>query len=137
MTSLFRRNQNANTHNIDNDTDEDDQIDPNLRLRTVRTAASTIAESIRSEQRMDRRRAKRRRLWGSLKTKKPPSNAGHESELRVDHSASASTTSTKPRRNVYINCRLSRRDLDSKGRPARTYVRNKVRTTSKHSWQMS
>jgi hypothetical protein len=35
----------------DTDEENDENIDPELRLRTVRTAASAIAESIRSEQR--------------------------------------------------------------------------------------
>ncbi|CAG7850226.1 Putative phospholipid-transporting ATPase C24B11.12c [Serendipita indica DSM 11827] len=131
MNSLFRRansQQPHRDHGPDDDTDDDDQVDPELRLRTVRTAASTIAESIRSEQRMERRRAKRRRLWGSLKTKKPPSNAGHDSELRLE-SAAGAAANNKPRRNVYVNCALSPHDMDGYGRPIHNYVRNKVRTT--------
>lgn len=133
MTSLFRRNQGRND-NVDNEeNEEDDQIDPELRLRTVRTAASTIAESIRSEQRMQRRKIKRRRLWGSLKSKKPPSNAGHDAELAKEEGPAAAVTGGvgKSRRNVYVNTALYPSDLDAKGHPARTYVRNKVRTTSK------
>jgi hypothetical protein len=43
-------------------------IDPDLRLRTVRTAASTIAESIRSEARIEKRRkGLRRTLKGTTK----------------------------------------------------------------------
>ena len=133
MNSLFRRNNEPRRDDgADNDTDEDDQVDPELRLRTVRTAASTIAESIRSEQRMERRRIKRRRLWGSLKTKKPPSNAGHDSELRLEPAAGAAA-STKPRRNIYVNCALSPHDMDGYGRPTHDYVRNKVKTSSE-SW---
>jgi phospholipid-translocating ATPase len=132
MTSLFRRNQAHHASSADNEIDEeDDQIDPELRLRTVRTASSAIAESIRSEQRRERLRAKRKRLWGSLKSKKPPSNAGHDAELRQDSSSSAASTfGGKLRRNVYVNCQLSSQDTDSHGRPLRVYVRNKVRTSS-------
>ncbi|KAG8839086.1 hypothetical protein FRC18_000965 [Serendipita sp. 400] len=128
MNSLFRRNQQPNPDNLDADTDEDDQIDPNLRLRTVRTAASTIAESIRSEQRMERRRIKRRRLWGSLKSKKSTTSALTVGEQRRD-SSSGPTPSNKPRRNVYVNCNLAPQDKDSHGRPLHTFVRNKVKTT--------
>lgn len=132
MTSLFRRNQAHHASPVDHEIDEeDDQIDPELRLRTVRTASSAIAESIRSEQRRERFRAKRKRIWGSLKTKKPPSNAGHDAEFRQDSSSgTASTFGGKPRRNVYVNCQLSSQDTDSHGRPLRVYVRNKVRTSS-------
>ncbi|KAG8835462.1 hypothetical protein FRC17_003029 [Serendipita sp. 399] len=128
MNSLFRRNQQPNPDTPDADTDEDDQIDPDLRLRTVRTAASTIAESIRSEQRMERRRAKRRRLWGSLKSKKSSPSTLQVGEQRQD-SSSGATPSNKPRRNVYVNCSLSPQDRDARGRPLHSYVRNKVRTT--------
>ena len=130
MSSFFRR-QNAN----DADTDEDDDnvdVDPDLRLRTVRTAASTIAESIRSEQRMHRRRTKRRKLWGSKMSlnKKPPSNAGHESVVQAAAAASTPTTANGSRRNIYVNMPLGPNDVDRRGRPVNIYVRNKVRTTS-------
>lgn len=130
MSSLFRR-QNAN----DADTDEEEdsaEVDPDLRLRTVRTAASTIAESIRSEQRMHRRRTKRRKLWGSKMslTKKPPSNSGHESVIRAAAAASTPATAKGSRRNIYVNMPLGPNDVDRRGRPNNVYVRNKVRTTS-------
>jgi len=129
MSSLFRR-QNAN----DADTDEEDgsaDVDPDLRLRTVRTAASTIAESIRSEQRMHRRRTKRRKLWGSKMslTKKQSSNAGHESVVR-EAAASTPATAKGSRRNIYVNMPLGPNDVDRRGKPFNVYVRNKVRTTS-------
>lgn len=130
MTSLFRRNQHAHH---DDELDLDDAVDPELRLRTVRTATSAIAESIRSEQRMDRRKARRKRiLWGSLKNKKPASVA----DTVPDHQPStpAAAASGKPRRNVYVNCALLDEDLDHRGQPFRTYVRNKVRTSSEHLW---
>lgn len=129
MSSIFRRNQARNQTAEDDEVDDDDQVDPELRLRTVRTATSAIAESIRSEQRMERRKARRRRIWGSLKTKKLPSNAGHDSELRLEP-AGHTVASTKPRRNIYVNCGLLPQDTDASGRPFRTYVRNKVKTSS-------
>jgi len=46
--------------------DYDPAIDPNLQLRTVRTAAESIAESHRSEMRRDERNKARRRGNGSL-----------------------------------------------------------------------
>lgn len=130
MSSLFRR-QNAN----DTDTDEDDgtaDVDPNLRLRTVQTAASTIAESIRSEQRMHRRRTKRRKLWGSKLSlnKKPPSNAGHESVVQEAAASSTPAPAMGSRRNIYVNMPLGPNDVDRRGAPISVYVRNKVRTTS-------
>jgi phospholipid-translocating ATPase len=130
MSSLFRR-QNANNADTDEEDDNAD-VDPDLRLRTVRTAASTIAESIRSEQRMHRRRTKRRKLWGSKMslTKKPPSNAGHESVVREAAAASTPATAKGSRRNIYINMPLGPNDVDRHGRPINIYVRNKVRTTS-------
>lgn len=42
-------------------------FDPSLRLRTVTTAHSAIAESIANEARQDAARQKRRRLFGTLK----------------------------------------------------------------------
>ena len=54
----------------DSDTEPDideSRIDPELRLRTVRTAASTIAESIRQERKIEKRR--RHGLRGTLKGK--------------------------------------------------------------------
>lgn len=130
MSSLFRR-QNANDADTDEEGDSAD-VDPDLRLRTVRTAASTIAESIRSEQRMHRRRTKRRKLWGSKLSlsKKPPSNAGHESVVREAAAAATSTPANGSRRNIYINMPLGPNDVDRRGRPINVYVRNKVRTSS-------
>ena len=138
MSSLFRRNQAHPPNSLDNEPDEqDDQIDPELRLRTVRTASSAIAESIRSEQRRERFRAKRKKIWGSLKGKKTPSNAGHGSELRQDSGSSTIlSTAGRPRRNVYVNCQLLPQDVDSNGSPLRVYVRNKVRTSSECAWHL-
>ncbi|KAK7442780.1 phospholipid transporting ATPase [Stygiomarasmius scandens] len=104
--------------------EEDDTIDPELRLRTVRTAASAIAESIRSEQKAERRktRRKRRGLFGRSTEKHP------EPAL----TASGDTPSTEVpgvRRNVYVNHPLAHSEMDQDGEPLARYVRNKVRTT--------
>lgn len=56
----------------DSDTEPDideSRIDPELRLRTVRTAASTIAESVRQESNIARQRRRRLGLGRSLRSK--------------------------------------------------------------------
>lgn len=121
------------------DTDEDDHaggIDPDLRLRTVRTASSAIAESIRSENRMRVRRTKRRKLWGTKSSKKPPSNAGHDLDAPdVVEDTQGHLVPSVPkgakgsRRNIYVNVPLGAGDTH-RGEPIHNYVRNKVRTTS-------
>ena len=83
----------------------DDGIDDELRLRTVRTAASVLAESIRHEEKVRRRRK------GFFRRKEVPNDGG--------------------RRRVYVNQPLSVSEMDADGEPLARYVRNKVRTTSK------
>ncbi|KZT25558.1 phospholipid-translocating P-type ATPase [Neolentinus lepideus HHB14362 ss-1] len=111
-----------------NDTDEenDAQIDPELRLRTVRTAASTLAESIRAESRAERRKSMRR------KTSRFFRKGASEKKRPTTASSDVGTTSTVvpgERRNVYINHPLSAMEVDHHGEPVKTYVRNKVRTS--------
>ncbi|KAJ8514613.1 hypothetical protein ONZ45_g7879 [Pleurotus djamor] len=108
----------------DTDEENDENIDPELRLRTVRTAASAIAESIVSEARMERRKtARRKRSFfrrGSEKKKPPP----------PESSQPAPTAEiVGKRRNVYFNTPLGAADADSHGEPKARYVRNKVRTS--------
>ena len=55
---LLRRTAQHDDPDID---DENAAIDPELRLRTVRTAHSTIEESIRTEERAQRRRTMMRK----------------------------------------------------------------------------
>ncbi|WVR06439.1 hypothetical protein IAU60_003470 [Kwoniella sp. DSM 27419] len=57
-----------NHESEDEDVFDPDSIDPDLRLRTVRTAHSVIAESIRSEA-MAEKRAKRRHLFKTMRRK--------------------------------------------------------------------
>ncbi|KAH7868232.1 phospholipid-transporting ATPase 1 [Lentinula edodes] len=109
----------------DSDEEEDDNIDPELRLRTVRTAASALEESIRTEEKAQRRKTRRRRrLFGSRSEKK----RSHEPPTGVD-SGAPSTEIPGVRRNVYVNHPLGHSELDQDGEPIARYERNKVRTT--------
>jgi len=126
--SFFKRRRNVDADQFDVD-DHDTNVDQDLRLRTVRTAASTIAESIASEQRAERRRSiryKRSKFFRSKSAKRPE----HEK-------ASASVPNgptvqiTGKRRNVYVNMPLTAAEVDRYGEPIQRYARNKVKTTSK------
>jgi phospholipid-translocating ATPase len=123
MSRLFRR------HPHPDDLDEDDNaIDDDLRLRTVRTAASTIAESIHTEIRAERRRkrSKRSRFLGLRDKKVSPS----ESDAAAPNVSDPVLLSGRPRRNIYINQPLPGHERNANGEPAVRYVRNKVRTSS-------
>jgi len=127
--SFFKRHQ--PTHEPDTDEENDETIDPELRLRTVRTAASAIAESIKSEQRAERRRStmyKRSRFFRSKHVDKKSASA-----TATSAGAPAPSKVTGARRNVYVNHPLSAMEVDHDGEPKASYVRNKVRTTSKSS----
>ncbi|KAF9556878.1 phospholipid-transporting ATPase 1 [Agrocybe pediades] len=119
--SFFKRNQPSNEP--DTDEENDDTIDPELRLRTVRTAASAIAESIKSEQRAERRRSRRffRRQTAEKKAAQP-APAPVEAQPSGPRIPGA-------RRNVYVNHPLSAMEVDHDGEPKARFVRNKVRTT--------
>ncbi|TDL16037.1 phospholipid-translocating P-type ATPase [Rickenella mellea] len=127
--SFFKRHPLPDDGDTDEERDQDGTIDPNLRLRTVRTAASTIAESIRSEQRAQRRKAKstRRKFF------RKPSVAGEKKKaLSQDQESTAPSTTTSivgPRRRIYVNQQPLPHELDSNGDLNVKYVRNKVRTT--------
>ncbi|PFH48817.1 hypothetical protein AMATHDRAFT_5455 [Amanita thiersii Skay4041] len=126
--SLFKRIQ---SHSSETDEEHDDSIDPELRLRTVRTAASVIAESIKSEQRAERRK--------SIRTKSSrffSRNTEKDRKHRPDTASSSSAAAALPtkevpgsRRNVYVNHPPSAMEVDQHGEPIARYVRNKVRTT--------
>jgi phospholipid-translocating ATPase len=112
------------------DDEDDNAIDPELRLRTVRTAASTITESIAVEQRAARRRST------MLKNKNKKGSSFFRRSAEKNKQASGAATGTAasaagPRRNVYINCKISPTEANAKGEPLARYPRNKVRTTSK------
>ena len=112
--------------------DEDDRsIDPELRLRTVKTAASTLAESAAVEQRASRRktlRLNKNKKKGSLfrrgTGKKRPEQ---------DSVAPAGPVIHGQRRTIYVNRPLPMSEVDSKNEPLVRYPRNKVRTTSELS----
>jgi phospholipid-translocating ATPase len=125
--SFFRRHRNPDSDQIDAD-DHDSNVDHDLRLRTVRTAASTIAESIASEQRARRRRSTRLTRSNFFRSK---------STKYSDHEKTRSSLPNVPavqitgkRRNVYVNMPLTATEVDRHGEPIIRYARNKVNTTS-------
>jgi phospholipid-translocating ATPase len=123
--SLFKRHPQP----LSEDIDENDPIDPNLRLRTVRTAASTIAESIRSEIRAEKRRSiyQKRSFFRRNANKK----ASKPTEAASSDTPSVPNTRIPgDRRNVYVNYPLSAMEVDQHGEPLARYARNKVRTSS-------
>ncbi|KAI8973092.1 phospholipid-transporting ATPase 1 [Trametes punicea] len=125
--SFFRRR--PFPEDIDTDDEVNDAVDPELRLRTVRTAASTIAESIRTEQRVEKRKSmrKKRSRFFRRGTEKRRSDV-------VDTTTGSSPRAAPipgARRNVYVNSALPLDEVDKNGEPIVRYVRNKVRTTSK------
>ncbi|KAF8648400.1 hypothetical protein AX16_006309 [Volvariella volvacea WC 439] len=118
----------SSSHDVDDaptDEESDERIDPNLQLRTTRTAASVIAESIAVEQNIERRKTRRKARHFFRK---------HREEKQQPPSAGATPTAgsgTVPgkRRNVYVNWQPFASELDSNGEPIVRYERNKVRTT--------
>lgn len=122
------------TNDDDVTDDEDDRsIDPELRLRTVRTAASTLAESAAVEQRAERRRT----LLLNNKKKKKASffRRGSQKKQRPVQDSVGPVGPVIPgqRRTIYVNRPLPMSEVDSKNEPLVRYPRNKVRTTSKLS----
>ncbi|KIY47695.1 phospholipid-translocating P-type ATPase [Fistulina hepatica ATCC 64428] len=118
------------------DADEDTadyNIDSDLRLRTTRTAASVIAESIRSEQRAERRKT-RRRFWRRSRSKRTAEKIPKSQSEKPPEHPDAQVQGE--RRAVHVNIPLppapglnNHQYLDPKGEPAVRFVRNKVRTT--------
>lgn len=123
--SFFRRHP----HLEDEDTDEEqhDNIDPDLRLRTVRTAASAIAESMLSEARAQKRKSLRKK--GSFFRHKGSSKRRPKTAESIPEAAGAEVPGE--RRNVYVNHGLTAMEVDHHGEPLARYVRNKVKTSSK------
>lgn len=120
---------------LDHDNDEDETIDPELRLRTVRTAHSTIEESIRTEERARRRRSvmrsKSRHFFRRGSDKKRAVKNEAPKEAPAESTAAAPVTGR--RRNVYVNMPLPAEEVDTHGEPVVRYHRNKVRTSSECS----
>ena len=116
----------------DDVTDDEDarSIDPELRLRTVRTAASTLAESAAVEQRAEKRRTllmhrkKKGSFFRRVSDRKRPA---------PDSVAPAAPVIHGQRRTIYVNRPLPMSEVDSKNEPLVRYPRNKVRTTSELS----
>lgn len=113
---------------LDTDDENDGTIDPELRLRTVRTAASTMAESVRSEQRAQKAKQRKR----SLKFFRSRSLSKRKADVPEEDVPDVPTAVqiTGPRRNIYVNVPLSPAEADVHGEPHVRYVRNKVRTAS-------
>ncbi|KAG2151660.1 uncharacterized protein EDB93DRAFT_1274319 [Suillus bovinus] len=112
--SLFKRNPPSS------DIDENDTIDPQLRLRTVHTAASTIAESIRSEIRAHKRRtiANKRSLFFRKNAKKSKTSEPGPSTVQLPEAPSAPQSRIPgARRNIYVNQPLSAMETDHHGEP--------------------
>ncbi|KAI0077495.1 phospholipid-translocating P-type ATPase [Panus rudis PR-1116 ss-1] len=111
--------------------DEHDVVDPELRLRTVRTAASTIAESIRTEERAERRKTirKKRSFFRRATKKRSAQPAKDVVPAEPPPEAAAAPPVTGLRRNIYVNIPLPPDELDAHGEPVVRYVRNKVRTS--------
>lgn len=129
MSSFFKRHKNVDE--LETDEDHDDNIDPELRLRTVRTAASAIAESIKSEQRAERRKSRHRGFFRRHGPAKKPVKPVPSAEALVPSKVVGT------RRNIYVNHPLSAMEVDRDGEPTTRYVRNKVRTTSVYPSQLS
>lgn len=125
--SFFKRSQQSDVLEAD---DHDANVDPELRLRTVRTAASTIAESIRSEQRAERRKSLRQKRSRFFRTKSVEKKGKAQVEDKPPPDAKPSTTIPGVRRNIYVNTPLTASEVDNHGEPLVRYVRNKVRTSS-------
>lgn len=123
---ILRRN--AQHDDLDND---DDNVDPELRLRTVRTAHSTLEESIRTEDRARRRKTMKRKGFFRRGTdKKRAAKAESESVAESNSEPSSAPPVHGLRRNVYVNLPLPPDEQDTHGEPVVRYVRNKVRTSS-------
>lgn len=115
------------------DEEEDNAIDPELRLRTVRTAASTLTEYQAVEQRAEKRRTQmlNKSKKGSFFRRTADKKRTSSSQTAVPVADAGSSVSSGPRRNIYVNCPLSSAEADQHGEPNVRYPRNKVRTTSK------
>ncbi|KAI0051555.1 phospholipid-translocating P-type ATPase [Auriscalpium vulgare] len=128
--SFFKRQ----THPDELETqDYDANIDPQLRLRTVRTAASTLAESIASEQRADRRKSIRRKRSRFFRGKHADKDRKLGAEVDVvpvsEQDAKAAAQILGNRRNIYVNTPLTAIEVDRQGEPTVRYPRNKIRTS--------
>ena len=131
----------SSNSNDSSDSEHEDNLqhDPGLQLRTVRTAASAVAESIREEARIRRKKTKRRlRLFRSRGKEKRKASEALEDGGEADEEGEEKKKVVKtPRRNVYVNMALTPGERDSRGEPLMRYVRNKVKTTSEYELFLS
>ena len=125
--SFFRRRTFPEDIDIDDEVN-DAGVDPELRLRTVRTAASTIAESIRQEQRQERRKSMRKK--GSRFFRRGTEKRKEAADAQAPPPSAPQITGR--RRNGYVNCALPMDEVDHNGEPIARYARNKVRTSSEY-----
>jgi phospholipid-translocating ATPase len=125
---MKRRPSVADEPDTDEERDGVQNIDPELRLRTVRTAASTIAESIRHEQRAERRKTMRRKRSRFFRREKKQASDA-QSQAENQSAAPVQNVIAGKRRNVYVNMPLTAMEVDANGEPIERYVRNKVRTS--------
>jgi phospholipid-translocating ATPase len=125
--SFLRRRRNIDAGQFGAD-DHDTNVDQDLRLRTVRTAASTIAESIASEQRAERRRSIRHKRSKFFRSKSSKNPDYEKASASVPNGPTVQITGK--RRNVYVNMSLTAVEVDRYGEPIQRYARNKVKTTS-------
>ncbi|KAF5313608.1 hypothetical protein D9611_010219 [Ephemerocybe angulata] len=112
----------------DTDEEQDETIDPELRLRTVRTAASAIEEGFKSEQRAERRKSMRKSRFFTAGRSKPDKSPA-PTAVAPQAALVPPTTTAGARRNIYVNHPLSAMEIDHDGEPTVSYARNKVRTT--------
>lgn len=128
--SFLKRHPHPHPDDLDTDDEPDAAIDPELRLRTVRTAASALAESVRSEQRAERRKSIRRKRSLFFRTRGAEKKRPGTAASGAGDAAAPRAQVAGARRNIYVNCPPSAMEVDQGGEPLARYVRNKVRTTS-------
>lgn len=122
----------AHPDDVDTDEENDETIDPELRLRTVRTAHSTLAESIRSEVRAQRRKSLKQKSSRFFRHKSTDKKRPKTADSQAESTAEPPRPEVKgERRNIYLNQSPSAMELDRNGEPIARYVRNKVKTSSK------
>jgi phospholipid-translocating ATPase len=125
--SFFKRRRHPHPDQLAAE-DHDTNVDQDLRLRTVRTAASTIAESIASEQRAERRRSVRHNRSNFFRSKLSKHPEREQSSIPLPGLSPVQIAGN--RRYIYVNMPLTAMEVDRHGEPVVRYARNKVKTTS-------
>ncbi|KAF8269428.1 phospholipid-translocating P-type ATPase [Lactarius quietus] len=120
--SFFKRRRHPHPDQLAAE-DHDTNVDQDLRLRTVRTAASTIAESIASEQRAERRRSVRHNRSKFFRSKLSKHQEREQSSIPIQAPSPAQISGN--RRNIYLNMPLTAMEVDRHGEPVARYARNK------------